>query len=179
MKLAGKLRRIHSPLLLALLGLWLARPGLGLNLLGTAIILVGMALRVWAAGYLEKGGELCTDGPYRYVRHPLYLGSLLAALGFAVMINALWGWAAVLPLFLALYALQVLSEERHLASAYGATHADFSAAVPLLLPWRGRAADGKGRPWRLSQAAANREHYHVVVTLLLAALFFLKWYAGR
>ena len=179
MKLAGKLRRIHGHVLLALLGLWLARPSLGMNLLGTAVVLVGMALRVWAAGYLEKGGELCTDGPYRYVRHPLYLGSLLAALGFAVMIHAIWGWAAVLPLFLALYALQVLSEERHLAATYGETHADFTAAVPLLLPWFGRAAEGKGRPWRLSQAAANREQYHVVVTLLLAALFFLKWYVGR
>ena len=179
MKLAGKLRRIHGHLLLALLGLWLARPSHDTNHLGTGVVLVGMVLRVWAAGYLEKGGELCADGPYRYVRHPLYLGSLLAALGFAIMINAMWGWAAVLPLFLALYALQVLSEERHLAATYGATHADFAATVPLLLPWFGRAAEGKGRPWRRSQAVANREQYHVVVTLLLAALFFLKWYVGR
>lgn len=179
MKLAGKLRRIHGHLLLALLGLWLARPSLGMNLLGTCVILVGMALRVWAAGYLEKGGELCTDGPYRYVRHPLYLGSLIAALGFAIMINAIWGWATVLPLFLALYALQVVSEERHLAAAYGATHVDFASTVPMLLPWFGRAAEAKGRAWRLSQAVVNREQYHVVVTLLLAALFFLKWYAGR
>lgn len=178
MRLAGKLRRIHGHVLLALLGLWLAQPNLSMNLLGSAVVLVGMALRVWAAGYLEKGGELCTDGPYRYVRHPLYLGSLLAALGFAVMINAVWGWAVVLPLFLALYGLQVVSEERHLAATYGASHADFAAAVPLLLPWFGRAAEGKGRPWVFSQALANREQYHVVVTLLLAALFFLKLYAG-
>ena len=178
MKLAGKLRRIHGHLVLALLGLWLAQPNLSMNLLGTAVVLVGMALRVWAAGYLEKGGELCTDGPYRYVRHPLYLGSLLAALGFAVMINAVWGWAAVLPLFLALYGIQVLSEERHLAAKYGATHADFAASVPVLLPRFGRPGEGKGRPWRLSQALANREQYHVVVTLLLAALFFFKLFAG-
>jgi len=178
-KLAGKLRRIHGHVLLAVLGLWLARPSLGLNLLGSACVLVGLALRVWAAGLLEKGGELCTDGPYRYVRHPLYLGSLLAAVGFAIMINAIWGWAAVLPLFLALYALQVLAEERHLDLTYGAAHADFTSSVPLLIPRFGRVAEGKGRPWRLSQALANREQYHLVVTLLLTALFFLKWYLGR
>ncbi len=178
MRFAGKLRRIHGHLVLAVLGLVLARPGPTTNLIGSALILAGMALRVWAAGMLEKGGDLCTDGPYRFVRHPLYLGSTVAAVGFAVMMNVLWGWVLIVPLFLVLYGAQVLSEERHLRASHGPAHAQFAAAVPLIVPWPGRAAAGTGRRWRLSLALVNREHYHVVVTASLAALLFVKAYLG-
>ncbi len=176
MRLAGKLRRIHGHLVLAVLGLVLARPGLTTSLIGSALVLGGMALRVWAAGMLEKGGELCTDGPYRFVRHPLYLGSTVAAVGFAVMMNVVWGWVVIVPLFAALYAGQVASEERHLRTTYGAAHAQFAAAVPLIVPRPGRVATGTGQRWRLSLVLMNREHYHVVVTASLTALLFVKPY---
>jgi protein-S-isoprenylcysteine O-methyltransferase Ste14 len=156
------------------LALWLARPTPATSVGGAVLVLSGLALRLWAAGFLEKGGELCLDGPYRYVRHPLYLGSLLAALGFAVAMNVIWGWVVVLPLFLGLYLWQVLDEERHLRNTYGEEHAAFRASVPMLLPRPWRPAAGKGRPYRWSQARANREHYHALFTLLFVALFFLK-----
>jgi protein-S-isoprenylcysteine O-methyltransferase Ste14 len=175
-RLAGKLRRIHGHLVLAVVGFVLARPAFPTNLVGSALILAGMVVRVWAAGMLEKGGDLCTDGPYRFVRHPLYLGSTVAAVGFAVMMNVIWGWVLIIPLFAALYAGQVLSEERHLRTTYGAAHAQFAAAVPLIVPLPGRAASGTGRRWRLSLVLMNREHYHVVVTASLTALLFVKPY---
>ncbi len=179
MRRGGKLRRIHGHLLLALLGLLLARPSLTTNIIGSGLGLAGIALRVWAAGVLEKGKGLCTDGPYRYVRHPLYLGSLLAAIGFTIMMNVVWGWAVVLPLFFALYAAQVHAEEGHLRATFGAAHAEFASEVPLLLPWFSRVAQRNGRPWSLSQALVNREQYHVGTTLLLIAFFFLKGYLGQ
>lgn len=178
MRLAGKLRRIHGHLVLAVLGLVLARPALTTSLIGSALILAGMVVRVWAAGMLEKGGDLCTDGPYRFVRHPLYLGSTVAAVGFAVMMNVVWGWVVIVPLFLVLYAAQVLSEERHLRAIHGAAHARFAADVPLIVPWPGRAAGGTGRRWKLSLVLVNREHYHVAVTASLVALLFVKAYLG-
>ena len=42
---------------------------------------VGEALRIWAAGHLEKGREVTASGPYRLTRHPLYLGSSIIASG--------------------------------------------------------------------------------------------------
>ena len=51
---------------------------------GAAIGLVGEAIRMWAAGHLEKSREVTTSGPYRFTRHPLYLGSSIMALGVAV-----------------------------------------------------------------------------------------------
>ena len=45
---------------------------------------VGEALRIWAAGHLEKGREVTRSGPYRWTRHPLYIGSAIIALGVVI-----------------------------------------------------------------------------------------------
>jgi len=111
------------------------------------------------------------------VRHPLYLGSFVSAVGFCVMVNTLWGWTLVLPLFVLLYAVQVLLEERHLRVRYGEDHARYAARVPMLMP-RFTAARTQSAPWLLKRALANREHWHVLLTLLLAGLFFVKWRWG-
>lgn len=169
----ARLRRIHAHLLLAVLALALARPALATNLLGTALVALGLMLRLWAAGVLEKGGGLCTDGPYRWVRHPLYLGSFFAALGFCVMVRTLWGWLVVLPLFVAVYAAQVALEERHLREQYGSAHAAWARQVPRLLP-RWPSLPPRGRRWELRRALLNREHYHALVTSLLVCAFYLK-----
>ncbi len=172
----ARLRRIHAHVPLALLALLLARPAPIANLAGGALVLAGLALRGWAAGYLAKGAALCTDGPYRYLRHPLYLGSLLAALGFCIMANVLWAWLVVLPPFLALYTWQTLAEERTLRRLYPDAYPRYAAQVPMLLPRPTRRPPG---PWRLSLALANREHYHAVVTLALAGLFHAKMLWGE
>ena len=165
-------RNAHLPL--ALVALVLARPSPLTNLVGTALVLVGIAVRVQAAGFLEKGGDLCTDGPYRCVRHPLYLGSLLGAIGLCVMMNHKWAWLVVLPLFLVIYTAQVIAEERLLRASYGDQHAQWAAQVPMLLPSFRRRGAGGARRWRRTRLLANREQYHVLVTLALVAMFWLR-----
>jgi protein-S-isoprenylcysteine O-methyltransferase Ste14 len=160
-------------LLLALAALVLARPTLVANLIGTIFVAAGLGLRVWAAGVLDKGGGLCTDGPFRLLRHPLYLGSSLAAVGFAVMVNRAWACLLILALFILLYAAQVLSEERRLRQEFGRAHADYARRVPILIPrWAPPASDA--RAWQLRRALINREHYHLLVTCLLVALFYAR-----
>jgi protein-S-isoprenylcysteine O-methyltransferase Ste14 len=170
-------RRIHWHVVLAVLGLLLARPSLAMNLLGAALVLAGLALRLCAAGYLEKGGALCRAGPYACVRHPLYLGSFISALGFCVMMNVVWAWVVVLPLFIILYALQVSTEDRYLRTHYGEQHAAYAAQVPAIIPRFARSAEATA-PWRLDRAIVNREHWHVLLSLALVGLFFAKWLWG-
>jgi len=55
---------------------------------GFAIALGGEVIRVWAAGHLEKSREVTRSGPYRWTRHPLYVGSALIALGIVVASNS-------------------------------------------------------------------------------------------
>jgi protein-S-isoprenylcysteine O-methyltransferase Ste14 len=169
----GRVRRTHIHFLLALLALILARPSPTTDAIGTTLVALGLGVRVWAAGVLEKGGGLCTNGPYRWVRHPLYLGSLIAALGLCVMTNSAWGWAVILPIFLVLYWFQVKLEERRLAEEFGDLHTQYARTVPMMLPAPPRVAGG-GREWQLSRAVKNREHYHVAVTCALVALFYLR-----
>ena len=172
------LRRIHWHIVLAVFGLLLARPSLAMNLLGAVLVLAGLALRACAAGYLEKGGALCTAGPYAWVRHPLYLGSFVSALGFCVMMNVKWAWIAVLPLFIILYALQISAEDRYLSSQYGEQHAAYAAQVPAILP-RFTSSNRQRIPWRLERAILNREHWHVLLSLVLVGLFFANSQWGR
>ena len=57
------------------------------------LVLPGLWLRAYAAGYVKKNRELTATGPYAYTRNPLYLGSMLIAAGFAV---ALLSWPVAL-----------------------------------------------------------------------------------
>jgi protein-S-isoprenylcysteine O-methyltransferase Ste14 len=166
-------RNAHLPL--ALVALALARPSATSCTLAAVVVFGGIAIRLWAAGFLVKGGELCTDGPYRSIRHPLYLGSFLAALGICVITNSIWGWAVILPLFVLVYAAQVIAEERDLRARYGRAHDEWASRVPLFLPRFRASASPSGQPWRWSQVLVNREHYHVLLTLLLLVLFVSKW----
>ena len=63
---------------------WLARPSWLSVGVAAAVAVVGEGLRVWAAGHLDKGEEVTSSGPYRWMRHPLYVGSSLLGAGFAV-----------------------------------------------------------------------------------------------
>src|SRR3954469_5485431 len=51
---------------------------------GLAVALAGEAIRVWAAGHLEKSREVTRSGPYRWTRHPLYAGSAVMAFGIVI-----------------------------------------------------------------------------------------------
>ncbi|MCA1586159.1 MAG: isoprenylcysteine carboxylmethyltransferase family protein, partial [Acidobacteria bacterium] len=65
--------RVTAGFLCGALALWLARPTWLSLALGALVALAGEGLRVWAAGHLEKSREVTASGPYRLVRHPLYL----------------------------------------------------------------------------------------------------------
>ena len=63
---------------------YFATPSVSSLVMGAVVTLFGELLRVWSAGYGYKAGELTLQGPYRFVRHPYFLGSALFFLGFCV-----------------------------------------------------------------------------------------------
>lgn len=76
--------RTRATWLLALPFLWFAAPTFCTYLAGGAVAMVGVAIRAWAAGTVQKNLRLATAGPYAFVRHPLYLGGLLIGLGLTL-----------------------------------------------------------------------------------------------
>ena len=85
-KVLARLARWRVPLgfLAAVIALALARPTWASWRTGVLVALAGEAVRIWAAGHLEKGREVTRSGPYRWMRHPLYVGSSILALGIVI-----------------------------------------------------------------------------------------------
>src|SRR5271170_2545189 len=90
-------RRIRVPLgfLLVVFYFWLARPAWRSMALGLIGVVPGLFIRALASGHVRKNEALATSGPYAYTRNPLYLGSLLMGIGFAVAARS-WAVGAVL-----------------------------------------------------------------------------------
>lgn len=108
---------------------------------GLGVAFAGVLLRGWAAGYLEKGKRLAQDGPYGWVRHPLYTGSFLMALGFSVAgtsssygIHSALLWAIFAVLFLWIYPQRIITEESSLAGYFGDAWRSFTEARPRFFP---------------------------------------------
>jgi protein-S-isoprenylcysteine O-methyltransferase Ste14 len=76
--------------LFAVLYFWLARPSWRSMTLGAILIVPGLLVRALASGHVRKNEALATSGPYAYTRNPLYLGSLLIGMGFAVAARSWW-----------------------------------------------------------------------------------------
>ena len=131
-------RRIRVPLgfvtaALYLFELWRGAPRPAAVAWSLALVLPGLWLRAYAAGYVKKNRELTQTGPYAHTRNPLYLGSMLIAAGFAVALLS-WPVGLVLALgFAAIYIPVIASEERFLRATFP-DFDDYCRRVPRLIP---------------------------------------------
>jgi len=128
-------RRIRVPLgfVFAVIYLWLAQPTPMLIVVSSLIVATGLAIRAIASGQLRKNEDLATTGPYSYTRNPLYLGSMLIGIGFALAARSLWIWILLAMMFTAIYVPVIRSEEAFLRSKFPAFEL-YAQRVPRLLP---------------------------------------------
>lgn len=134
-------RRIRVPLgfCFAVIYLWLAHPHPVSILSGSLIVAAGIGVRAIASGQLKKNEELATSGPYSYTRNPLYLGSIVIAIGFAVVARNLWIWVLLFLLFVFIYVPTISSEEAFLRLKFP-DFDSYARGVPRLLPrWSGQS----------------------------------------
>jgi protein-S-isoprenylcysteine O-methyltransferase Ste14 len=148
---------------------WFSHPDSASLAVGLPLSACGLALRAWAAGHLAKDQRLATSGPYSFTRNPLYLGTLITAIGLAAAARSI----GLALLFTALFALVYLPaielEEQHLTGIL-AEYAEFAARVPLLIPrW-----PSKFGPDRFSAALyrKNRE-YQALLGWSIGALWLI------
>jgi hypothetical protein len=135
-----------------------------------ALVLPGLWLRAYAAGYVKKNRELTVTGPYAHTRNPLYLGSMLMAAGFAVALLS-WPVALVLALgFAAIYVPVIASEERFLRTTFPGFDA-YCQQVPRLLPRLTPARNPKGKSapgaFSFSLYVQHREYNAAIGAFLL------------
>src|ERR1044071_7357195 len=91
------LARLRVPLgfVAAAVAFGLAKPTWRSWTAGLIVAAAGELLRLWAAGHIEKGREITRSGPYRFVRHPLYLGSSILGTGFVIAAQSVVATAIV------------------------------------------------------------------------------------
>ena len=147
-----------------------------------ALVVPGLWLRAYAAGYVKKNRELTVTGPYAHTRNPLSLGSMLIAAGFAVALMS-WPVALVLALgFAVIYVPVIASEERFLRAAFPGFD-NYCRRVPRLIPrltparnLEGKSTHGAGTgSFSLSLYIQHREYNAAVgVFLLYLSLLLLR-----
>ena len=142
----------------------LARPTWDAWRTGLLIACAGECLRLWAAGHLEKSREVTRSGPYRFLRHPLYAGSIVIAIGAAVASRSA-AVAVVVSLYMGLtIAAAIRFEEARLRQAFGSTYDDYRAS----------RAEPMVRRFSLARALRNREYRAVGGLIVGFALLALR-----
>ena len=155
--------------------------------LGGALVLLGESLRIWGTGYLHKNDDLTVGGPYSFLRHPLYLGTLLIACGFALL-GPSKASLVLLGVFVSFYFGYYVPykdriETARLEAAYGDVFRRYAVAVPRILPrltaYRPLSGDRVTRGgWRFERFADNNEAGTAVAVLLGISAIGLRWFLG-
>jgi protein-S-isoprenylcysteine O-methyltransferase Ste14 len=116
----------------------------GLEIGGMVLYLIGYLLMAWAlvrlAGNYQVGGnppraddEMVLVGPYRFVRHPMYIAALCVSLGLACLIQSL-AFLSVFCIYVVLIILLVPAEEEELRRAYGEQYIVYQQKVKRIIP---------------------------------------------
>jgi protein-S-isoprenylcysteine O-methyltransferase Ste14 len=174
-------RRIRVPLgfVLALLYFWLARPTWRFLALGSILIVPGLLIRALASGHVRKNEALATSGPYAYTRNPLYLGSLLIGIGFAVAARSWWVGLALVVMFFSIYLPVIRDEESFLRQKFPEFE-DYAQRVPRMVPRMfPRIAPQSGTPdtpagFSLDLYLKHREYNALLGTVLLTCALIMK-----
>ena len=144
---------------------------------GGALIMAGHGFRIWATRYIgrsartrgAKSARLVTDGPYAYVRNPLYIANVSIGCGFALLSELVWAVPIVLMLGAVYYSLIVRWEEELLTAMWGEAYRHYAQVVPRWIPltWRREIARA---PYSLPHAIYRDRRTLTATCVMVAAL---------
>jgi protein-S-isoprenylcysteine O-methyltransferase len=117
---------------------------LAIVLLADVLLLAGIILRIWAIVHLGKfftvdvgiqqGHRVVQDGPYRFVRHPSYSGSMIALTGMACLTFNWLGFLVIIVSSLTAYCIRISAEEKMLFLNLGEDYRRYAARTKRLIP---------------------------------------------
>jgi protein-S-isoprenylcysteine O-methyltransferase Ste14 len=150
--------RSYTPIPFLLVMIWSAQPTVLSLVIGFAVVFVGELIRFWGVSIVGAetrttgtvgGTFLITNGPFSYVRNPLYLGNMLLYEGVGIMSMALFPWMLLVAIawFYVQYYLIVTREEEYLAATFGGEFDEYRKNVRRFVP--------RLRPYRSARPAAK------------------------
>jgi protein-S-isoprenylcysteine O-methyltransferase Ste14 len=184
--------RSYTPIPFLVVMLVFAEPTIPSILLGLMIVLTGEAIRFWGVSIAGSetrttgavgGTYLITNGPFAYVRNPLYVGNMLLYAGIGVMSMALFPWLliAAITWFYLQYYMIVTKEEEYLDGQFGAAYDHYRRHVGRFIPRWTRYATAAPPPKVVSTRdgiASERRTFQailIVILLVVGKYIYLQW----
>jgi protein-S-isoprenylcysteine O-methyltransferase Ste14 len=157
---------------------WFARPSWTSLGAGFAVAAVGVLIRALASGHIRKNAALATSGPYAFTRNPLYLGSIIIAVGFIVAARNFWIGVAALAMFAFIYLPVIMAEEKYLRSTfpgYDRYASEVPRFLPRLTPYRaGAEVDDGSSQFSSALYLRHREYNAALGSILMLGALLLK-----
>lgn len=141
---------------------------------GVWFIAAGLLIRIWANGYAIKLDKLTTSGPYAFVRHPLYLGTILLAAGFIIMLKIYYIGALLFLIMAVIYYRTIKKEEGMLEEKFKQAYFNYKKKVPLILPAVLPYREGEKWPFSFKRLIKSQEYKLVIWMIVLMIIFHLK-----
>lgn len=163
-------RRVPLGFAFAVVYLIFCQPTPVLLATGGVIAFLGLTLRAFASGHLEKNQALAISGPYAFTRNPLYLGSFVLGAGFAVA-GGSWPIAVAFGIFYPLIYWPVMRrEEDSLRGKFARAYENYARTVPLFFPrWPGVPSSGVKFRWE----RYRKNHEYQAALGFAAGIIFL------
>lgn len=173
-------RRVRVPLgfVFAVVYFWLARPTWRFLALGAVLIVPGLLIRALASGHVRKNEALATAGPYAYTRNPLYIGSLMIGIGFAVAARSWWVGVALMAMFFAIYLPVIRGEEAFLRAKF-AEFEEYARRVPRVLPRIMPYSGGSSGGFSFDLYLKHREYNALFGAVAMMGALVVKMMLGK
>jgi protein-S-isoprenylcysteine O-methyltransferase Ste14 len=183
--------RSYTPIPFLLVMIWFAQPTVLSLVAGCAVVFTGELIRFWGvsiAGAETRttgtvgGTFLITNGPFSYVRNPLYVGNMMLYAGVGIMSMALFPWMLLVAIswFYLQYYLIVTREEEYLAATFGGEFDEYRRNVrrfvPRLTPYRSvrPAAKTVDPSEGLTSEKRTLQAIGLVLTIVVAKYIYLR-----
>lgn len=148
-------------------------PGRILFGVGGVLVLLGIAMRLWASGHVRKNKALAVDGPYAYVRHPQYVGNITLGIGFALASGLWWSFPLLLFILLGFYPHAIRHEDENLHHKFKEEWELWRKKTRALIPCLSPDRPMQGGTWSFIQSL--RQNGEPIIDLfLLFWLYFLS-----
>lgn len=147
--------------------------------IGLILIFLGEAIRIWAAGHLQKNEVLTVTGPYAYVKNPLYIGSILITAGFCILADNIYLLAAAYFMFCFHYIpYKKRVEGERLRRIFGSQFEDYDEKVPDYIP-RWTPYSNRKVSWQFKCFIENSEEGILLIILAGIILVLTRPYWGK
>jgi protein-S-isoprenylcysteine O-methyltransferase Ste14 len=144
------------------------RPNETLFIIGAVCAILGIAARLWASGHIKKNKALATDGPYAYVRHPLYVGNITLGVGFCLASGLWWSYPLFIGIVLIFYPHAIRHEDEKLHHMFKEDWEQWSKKTRALIPRLSPYQPNQQSSWSFMQSLQHNGEP-------IIALFLLFW----